>query len=66
MEGRRRKNSNIQNGSQPWGLCICIKKKSFGCSAWHAVLQLGIELMPPAFSVWSLNHGTAREVLKIS
>ena len=29
MEGRRRKNSNIQNGSQPWGLCICIKKKIF-------------------------------------
>ena len=26
------------------------------------VLQLGIELMPPAFSVWSLNHRTAREV----
>lgn len=25
MKGRRGKNSNIQNGSQPWGLCINLK-----------------------------------------
>ena len=36
MEGRRRKNSNIESGSQPWGLCMCIKKKSFGRSLQHA------------------------------
>lgn len=64
MKGRRGKNSNIQNGSQPWGLCINLKNifwlLRMACRI--LVLQLGIELMPPALSVWSLNHGTAREV----
>ena len=39
----------------------------FGCTILHVEFpQPGIETVPPAVEVWSLNHGTAREVLKVS
>ena len=39
----------------------------FGCTILHVEFpQPGIETVPPAVEVWSLNHATAREVLKVS
>lgn len=40
MEGRRRKDSNVESGSQPWGLCICIFKTS-------SVIPMGRQIKNP-------------------
>ena len=39
----------------------------FGHTTWHTDLtQPGMQTVPPAVEVWSLNHWTTREVPRIS